>query len=246
MDAIERYFEEISRLTRLALESQKPAVEQTARAFVEATRNKKRIFAFGASHAGLVTLELFYRTGGLVTINPIRAPGMMLDMTPITSTSKLERLDGYGKLILDGEKTEAGDVLLVHSVSGRNAVAIDMAIAAKEKGMKVIVLTNMNTSGQVTSRHKTGKKLYELADILIDNCGCKGDSSLTIDGVMEKTAPTSTVMGAMLLNAAVARAVELLAAEGIDPPVFMSANLDGGDEHNRRVLDEYHNQITYM
>ena len=132
----------------------------------DATQKKQNVFAFGASHAGLITLELFYRTGGLVTINPIRAPGMMLDMTPITSTSKLERLEGYGRLILEGTALDEGDVLIIHSVSGRNAVAIDMAAAAKEKGAKVIVLTNLNTSRAVTSRHSSGKKLFDFADVL--------------------------------------------------------------------------------
>ena len=181
-----------------------------------------------------------------MTINPIRAPGMMLDMTPITGTSKLERLEGYGKLILEGEKIREGDLLILHSVSGRNAVAIDMAAEAKKRGVTVIALTNMNTSTAVASRHSSGKKLYDFADILIDNCGEKGDASLTIPGIPEKAGPTSTVVGALILNAVAVRAMELLLERGIEPPVFISANLDGGDEHNARILEEYKDHIFYM
>ena len=246
MNALSRYFEECARVAKVVEETQGNAMEQAAKAIADATEKKKNVFAFGASHAGLVTLELFYRTGGLVTINPIRAPGMMLDMTPITSTSKLERLEGYGELILSGEKAGEGDVIIIHSVSGRNAVAIDMAIAAKKKGMTVIVLTNMNTSGQVTSRHPSGKKLYDFGDIVLDNCGAKGDSSLEIKGVPEKTAPTSTVIGAMILNAVVARSVEMMVERGMVPPVFVSANVDGGDEHNAVILEQYKDNIFYM
>ena len=246
MNAIDRYFAVCHETAEKVLLTQKDALEKAAEAVADATAAKKSVFAFGASHAGLITQELFYRTGGLVTINPIRAPGMMLDMTPITGTSKLERLEGYGRLILEGEKIGEGDLLILHSVSGRNAVAIDMAAEAKRRGVKVIVLTNMNTSTAVSSRHSSGKKLYDFADILIDNCGEKGDASLSLPGLPEKAGPTSTVVGALILNAVAVRAMELLLERGIEPPVFVSANLDGGDEHNARILEEYRDHIFYM
>ncbi len=246
MNAIDRYFTVCHETAEKVLLTQKNALEKAAEAVADATAAKKSVFAFGASHAGLITQELFYRTGGLVTINPIRAPGMMLDMTPITGTSKLERLEGYGRLILEGEKIGEGDLLILHSVSGRNAVAIDMAAEAKKRGVKVIVLTNMNTSTAVSSRHSSGKKLYDFADILIDNCGEKGDASLSLPGLPEKAGPTSTVVGALILNAVAVRAMELLLERGIEPPVFVSANLDGGDEHNARILEEYRDHIFYM
>ncbi|MBR0143851.1 MAG: SIS domain-containing protein [Clostridia bacterium] len=246
MNAIDRYFAVCHETAEKVLTSQRDALEKAAEAVADATQNKKSVFAFGASHAGLITQELFYRTGGLVTINPIRAPGMMLDMTPITGTSKLERLEGYGKLILEGEKIGEGDLLILHSVSGRNAVAIDMAAEAKRRGVKIVALTNMNTSSAVASRHSSGKKLYDFADILIDNCGEKGDASLTLPGLPEKAGPTSTVVGALILNAVAVRAMELLLERGIEPPVFVSANLDGGDEHNARILEEYRDHIFYM
>ena len=246
MNAIDRYFTVCRETAEKVLASQREALEKAAEAVAEATRNKKSVFAFGASHAGLITQELFYRTGGLVTINPIRAPGMMLDMTPITGTSKLERLEGYGKLILEGVKIGEGDLLILHSVSGRNAVAIDMAAEAKKRGVTIIALTNMNTSTAVASRHSSGKKLYDFADILIDNCGEKGDASLTLPGLPEKAGPTSTVVGALILNAVAVRAMEILLEQGIEPPVFISANLDGGDEHNARILEEYRDNIFYM
>ena len=246
MNAIDRYFDVCRETAEKVLKTQRAALEAAAEAVADATEKKKSIFAFGASHAGLITQELFYRTGGLVTINPIRAPGMMLDMTPITGTSKLERLEGYGKLILEGEKIGEGDLLILHSVSGRNAVAIDMAAEAARRGVKIIVLTNMNTSRNVTSRHSSGKKLYDYADILIDNCGEKGDAALELEGLPEKAGPTSTVVGAAILNAVAVRAMELLLERGIEPPVFISANIDGGDEHNARILEEYRDHIFYM
>ena len=121
-----------------------------------------------------------------------------------------------------------------------------MAAEAKRRGVKIVALTNMNTSSAVASRHSSGKKLYDFADILIDNCGEKGDASLTLPGLPEKAGPTSTVVGALILNAVAVRAMELLLERGIEPPVFVSANLDGGDEHNARILEEYRDHIFYM
>ena len=140
----------------------------------------------------------------------------------------------------------AGDVIIVHSVSGRNSVSIDVALRAKEKGAKVIVLTNLAMSRTVTSRHPDGVKLYEVGDVVIDNCGCLGDAAIDVPGVPEKVAPTSTAVGAALMNAMMAQAVADIVDAGGVPPVFVSANVDGGDEHNREMLKRYGSHIFYM
>ena len=246
MNVIDRYFSEISRILDDVRTSQREAMERAAEAIADATMAHRNVFTFGCSHAGLLSLELFYRTGGLATVNPIRAPGMMREISPITMTSEMERLPGYGEMILRNTPLAAGDVLLIHSVSGRNAVAIEMAQAARSIGATVIVLTNLQTSRAVSSRHASGKKLYDFGDIVLDNCGCVGDSSLQLSGLPVKTAPTSTAIGAVLVNAIAARAIERMLEAGFEPPVFLSANLDGGDEHNRRMMDAFHDNIFYM
>ena len=246
MNVIDRYFSEISRILDDVRTSQREAMERAAEAIADATMAHRNVFTFGCSHAGLLSLELFYRTGGLATVNPIRAPGMMLEISPITMTSEMERLPGYGEMILRNTPLTAGDVLLIHSVSGRNAVAIEMAQAARSIGATVIVLTNLQTSRAVSSRHVSGKKLYDFGDIVLDNCGCVGDSSLQLPGLPVKKAPTSTAIGAVLVNAIAARAIERMLEAGFEPPVFLSANLDGGDEHNRRMMDAFHDNIFYM
>ena len=170
----------------------------------------------------------------------------MLEISPITMTSEMERMEGYGEMILKNTPAKKGDVLLIHSVSGRNAVTIEMARAAQALGMTVIALTNMQTSTTVPSRHSSGKKMYDFADIVIDNCGCRGDSALQLEGLAEKTAPSSTAVGAVIANAVVARAIERMLEAGVEPPVFISANIEGGDEHNRRIMEQYKDNIFYM
>ncbi|MBO7403817.1 MAG: SIS domain-containing protein [Clostridia bacterium] len=246
MKASERYYHRVSKIMAEVFREEADAIEEAAQTVAEANRTGQSVFAFGCNHAGLITLELFYRTGGLVTVNPVRAPGMMLELSPPTMTSEMERMPGYGKIIFGNLKTKPGDVIIIHSVSGRNAVTIDMAEAAREAGMKVIVVTNLNTATAVTSRHPSGKKLHDFAAILINNHGDLGDASVEIEGFPQKVASTSTVVGAAILNAVVARVCEILMAEGITPPVFMSGNIDGGDEHNRRVMDERRDNIFYL
>jgi uncharacterized phosphosugar-binding protein len=221
-------------------------IEKAANIIAEANRTHHSIFAFGCNHAGLITLELFYRTGGMVTVNPVRAPGMMLEISPPTMTSEMERMEGYGKIIFDNLTTREGDVIIIHSVSGRNAVTVDMARAAKEKGLTVIVVTNMNTATTVTSRHSSGKMLHDFASILIDNHGDHGDATIQLPGFGQKLASSSTVVGAAILNAVTARASELLWEKGIKPPVFMSGNIDGGDAYNKAVIAEHQANIFYM
>lgn len=246
MSVIHKYYQRISEILSDVFDQESKSMEQAAQALANANEEGRSIFGFGCNHAGLITLELFYRTGGMVTVNPIRAPGMMLELSPPTMTSEMERIPGYGKIILNNEPCKAGDVLIIHSVSGRNAVTIDMAECARQKGMTVIVITNMNTATSVTSRHPSGKMLHDLASILINNHGDRGDATIQLEGFDQKLASSSTVVGAAILNAVTARASEILWSKGINPPVFMSGNIDGGDAYNKAVIAEHKDQIFYM
>ncbi|MBO4327498.1 MAG: SIS domain-containing protein, partial [Clostridia bacterium] len=196
--------------------------------------------------AGILAEEVFYRTGGLAVINPIFFPGMMLNTRPITMTSSLERLPGLGKIIFEKNRVSEGDVLILHSVSGRNAVPVDMALEAQKNGVSTICITNLNYSTAVTARHPSGKRLFEVCDVVIDNKGEAGDAAAEIEGLPEKIGPTSTAVGTALINALVIDAVNKMISDGFVPPVLMSANLDGGDEHNARIFREYADNIFYM
>ncbi len=246
MNAIACYRQALQETLDRAFALNEEALRAGARLLADANLQGHNIFAFGCSHAMLPMLELYYRTGGMATINPVRAPGLCLDIDPATMTSQMERIPGYGKIIVDALPLGKDDVLLVHSVSGRNAVPIDVALTAREKGAKIIVLTSMEMTKGVTSRHPAGLKLCDTADVLLDNAGCLGDAAISIPGVPEKVAPTSTSVAAALLNAMMAQAVDMIVEAGGIPPVFVSANLDGGDEHNKEMMKQYGDHIFYM
>ena len=246
MSAIQTYLSNIHEILQKVEETQGSVMETAAQTMAQATLTGHNIFAFGCSHAGLLAFELYYRTGGMATINPVRAPGLYLDVDPAPFTSQIERLPEYGRLICDQKPIGPGDVVIVHSVSGRNTVTVDFALRCKEKQATVIALTSVATGKEIPSRHPSGKLLMDVADIVIDNCGCVGDGSVTIAGVPEKVGPTSTAVGAAILNAVMTRAVELITESGGTAPIFISANVPGGDAHNKTMLETYKDHIFYI
>jgi uncharacterized phosphosugar-binding protein len=240
------YFQEaIAALQRVA-ETQRKPINRAAEMLVDAIAGDRGIYSFGASHSFILTEELVYRTGGLMLVNPIYPHGMNLFVRPITLTSQLERLPGLGATLLGSVPAQAGDVLILTSTSGRNAVAIDMALAAREKGMPIIGITSLAYTHGVTSRHPSGKKVADLCDVVIDNGAPYGDAAVAIEGFPQKVGPLSSVTGCAIVDALVAEVVAQLVARGLEPPVYMSANLDGGDEHNARLLAKNAHRIHYL
>src|SRR3990170_1409500 len=133
-----RYLEGIKALLDRMATEEMAALDEAAAMMADAIAAGQAIFAFGYTHSSLPIQDLIYRAGGLMLINPIFAPGLSsLETRPATMTSELERLSGYAKVVLDGSPIHAGDVLIIVSVSGRNAVPIEMAQLARSRQIKV-------------------------------------------------------------------------------------------------------------
>lgn len=231
-------------ITRIMTE-QIENIEKAAQVVAETLENSCRVHAFGTGHSHMLAEELFYRAGGLVNINPILETSLMLHESASKSTA-LERIEGYAPILWDLHSIKKGDLLFLFSNSGRNGVSIDFALLAKEKGVKTVVITNMEHTQKGASRHTSGKKLYEVADIVVDNCGCYGDASVKFDDFTRSTAPTSTAAGAAILNAIEARAIEIMLSHGFEPDVFASSNVDGGDEINNKYVEKYKREIRSL
>ena len=240
------YYQKVQDIQQAVITQEAETIEKVGKLFAETIAGGNTIYAFGASHAGILAEELFYRTGGLALINPMFNPTLMLNTRPVTTTSQMERLGGFGKTIFESYPTKAGDTILIHSVSGRNSVSIDLALAAKEKGLNIVVITNLEYSKGVTSRHSSGKKLYQLGDYVINNHGEFEDSCVQVAGVKQKVAATSSVVGCMIVNMILVSTVANLLEKGINPPVFHSANVDGGDEFNATIFEKYKDRIHYL
>ncbi len=241
-----QYMEKINDLLKIVYNEEKENIDAAIELLTKANMEKKSIYVFGASHAGILAQELYYRAGGMMTINAIFGREVMLDRSPITFTSRMERLEGYGTALASTVNFQEGDVLILHSVSGRNPVIIDLAMKAKEEGVKILSLTNLTYSKSVNSRHSSNKRLFEVSDIVIDNHGDIGDACCEIEGIQQKVGPSSTVIGATILNTIIVEVCKKMVESGVKyPPIFYSANLDGGDQLNQELYEQYKDSIHY-
>ncbi|MFI8239047.1 SIS domain-containing protein [Streptomyces sp. NPDC085866] len=205
-----------------------------------------RLFAFGAGHSSLAAQDVVYRAGGLALMNLLAVPGVVgVDVTPATLGSALERVDGLASAVLDSSPLRAGDALVVISLSGRNALPVEMAQRARALGVQVIGVTSVAYATQTTSQHSSGTFLKDHCDIVLDSKIAVGDAELTLDTIPAPFAPASTVVTAALMQAVVATTAATLADRGIEPPLLRSGNVDGGHDWNRRVMTEYGDRIFY-
>jgi uncharacterized phosphosugar-binding protein len=239
------YFEVVRRLLDEAESANATALDQAADALAQCLVNGGVLHTFGTGHGHLLAEELFHRAGGLAAVNPILDPGVMM-REGANSATLLERLPGYAEVVLERYDVRPGDVILIASNSGRNAVPIEMALACKARGLTVIALTSLQHSRSQTARHASGKRLFEVADLVLDNCGAVGDTALTVEGVEGGVAATSTVIGAALLQQWIAETVRRLAARGITPPVLQSSNVDGADARNLAMVARYRGRVKHL
>ncbi len=225
----EEYLDQVIELVRQMKGEQAESIEQSARLVADALLGGRKVFTFGSGHSQLLAKEIRGRAGGLYPIVNIADP----------LWGRAERVEGVGEVLVENVPLEEGDVIFVISNSGRNPEPLEVAMKAREKGLKVLVVTSLRHSRSVESRHSSGKKLYELGDVVLDTGTPAGDATLSIEGVRPRVGAVSTVLGAAILNAVMVEATKLIADAGEDPPVLISANLDGSDEFNAQVIERY-------
>lgn len=218
--------------------TQKDNLHQASLLIAEAHKNGHKFFVSGSGHSHTVAEELYGRAGTLAFTVPILTQELTLVDHPTKSTM-LERLDGYAKILVDLYGVSEGDVVLIASNSGRNAYPVEMALEAKKRGAKIIAITNLKHSSATSSRHSSGKKLYEVSDVVIDNCGEVGDAAVKIDGTDLTICPTSSIANTFICAFINGEVCECLKQMGCEVEVFVSANLDGGYERNEEYFKKY-------
>ena len=239
MNTAARYFSYAQLKLQEILEHEMPNIQKAADFVTESCKKGGKFYVFGSGHSHMVAEELYLRAGGLALVHGILPPELMLHEMPNKSTY-LERVEGYSQALIKLHRVEEKDTILVISNSGRNAVPVEMCLAAKAVGAKVIAMTSMQHSQNCTSRHSSGKKMYEIADVTIDNWGEPGYDAFPIEGLDTPIGPTSSLTGITIAQALVCQVVDNLVKAGLEPPVFKSSNSDGGDAHNNRMFDTYY------
>ncbi|MFF8845847.1 SIS domain-containing protein [Streptomyces sp. NPDC015127] len=241
-----QFFDAAIGLLRRARDEESANIASAGSALADAVAAGGRLFAFGAGHSSLAAQDVVYRAGGLALMNLLAVPGVVgVDVMPATLGSALERVDGLAAAVLDTSPATAGDVLVIVSLSGRNALPVEMAMNARALGLTVIGVTSVAYAEETTSRHVSGTFLKDHCDIVIDSKIAVGDAELTHEGIEAPFAPASTVVTSALMQAMMAAAAEHLAARGIEPPLLRSGNVDGGHEWNGRVMAEYRDRIFF-
>lgn len=242
--ALDRYHEAARAQLDQVMASQRARLATAAGWIADALAAERWLYLFGTGHSHLLAAEAFYRAGGLARASAILHEPLMLHESAALS-SELECQEGYAAHVLEGHPLGAGDVLVVASSSGRNPVPIELALAAKARGTRTIGITNRRHAAAAPSRHSSGKKLADVVDLALDNCGVPGDAAVQLDGLEPAVGPTSTITGAFLVNGLVVQAVEELLARGVVPEVWSSANLGAG-ERNKQLLARYRGRVRHL
>ena len=218
------YFKNIGSLLEQIIENESDLMEKTANLFSEVIKQNGRIFVSGSGHSSLVAQEAYYRAGGLVSIKPIWLKSLLITENAEMSTH-LERISGIAEATLNEYQPNQKDCLVIVSNSGRNAYGIELALIAKSMGCTTVALTSIQHSSCVESRHSSGKRLFELCDIVIDSHVPLGDASMSHPDFKEHFGPVSTISTVAIFNAVVCRTIEILLEKNHYPKVLESANL---------------------
>lgn len=240
-----KYFKVIHDLLDTVEKTEGTNMEQASELISKSLADGRVLHQFGAGHSHVLGEELFYRAGGLVPVNPILEPELMVS-SGASKSSRMEKLAGLSSIILRESQVNAGDVMIIASNSGINQVPVEMAAEAQKMGVKVIALTSVASSLNIPTRNTLNKRLLDYADVVIDTHVPYGDAAVTVDGIDQQIAPVSTAVGVCIVNAIVVRVVEKLVERGIDPPVFKSANIPGGAEYNAVHLARYKSLIKLL
>ncbi|MGQ9533054.1 MAG: sugar isomerase domain-containing protein [Desulfotomaculales bacterium] len=232
------YYQGIKALIDRIVETQRPNIELGAQTIAASLIQGGVLHVFGSGHSAMVGKEITQRAGGLVPVNLIPDP----------SEGLAERVEGYGKVLLDAYARKyglnPGEVIIVVSTSGRNPVPIEIAMEAKARGLFTIGIVSLEYARQSRSRHRSGKRLFEVVDLVLDNCVPPGDAIVEMKELGQKSGASSTIAGALLVNMLMLRVIEEICRRGGTPPILKSQNLEGADEHNQKLLAAYRGRLN--
>ena len=245
-DVIDRYFEMlIDRLADIRAR-QNEAIDRAAEACATSIAADKLVFSFGTGHGALPALEMFPRTGTIVGFRPI-VESTMISFHHVWGDMGarqyrfIHAVEGYGEAILRSHQLDPQDSIVLFSHSGVNAVILDIALGAKAKALTVIGVTSLPHSSASPSRHSSGQRLFEVADVVIDTGANLADASLRIEGLEAPVGANSTSLTIAIAHALVSATAEKLVRRGIEPMVMVNPNTAGkqaANAANDRNYDE--------
>lgn len=231
------YWKEVNAVVEHVMTTQAEAIEESAKLVADSLARDGMLYVFGCGHSHIIGEDLFYRAGGTAAVCAMLDSDLMLH-TGAAKSSVYEKMTGLAQPVFERYGITDKDVLLVVSTSGINSVPIEMALCAKEKGIPVIAIVS-GAYAQDASRHPSGKKLHDVADIVLDNGVCHGDAAVEIQGSDMRVGPISTISSCLIAQSIVVQADENIWQAGVRPPVYVSGNIPGGMEKNQELIRRY-------
>lgn len=230
------FFDKAKEVSELLEKEEASNITEAARMVSKSIMAGGIIQAFGSGHSYAAAIELCGRAGGFITSKVINDPAM----------GYYEQYEGVGTHLAHKVKLDPEDIVFIISNSGRNPMAIELAQWVKSKGNPLVVITSKKVSEAGTSRHSSGKKLYEFADVILDNHSVYGDSALELKNPDIKLCGTSSFAAVLLAQQSVFEAARDMEEKGFVPPIYRSANIDGGPEFNEALEEKYSEQIFHI
>jgi uncharacterized phosphosugar-binding protein len=238
------YYTRSNELLESAWSTNAAAIEILAPVIGRAIADGSLVHTFGSGHSEVVAREIIGRAGGLACVTGIVDP----------TEGFVENLPGYGTKLIERYERQygllPGEVIIVVSNSGKNGSPIDVALYAKRKGLIVVAVTCLAMSRITPAEHPDGRRLFEIADHVLDNGGVPGDAIVEVapqgshrNGTV-RVGPTSTLIGCSVLNWLMLAVVDWLQVHGHPLPVLRSQNLPGAIEHNRELIGRYQGRLS--
>ncbi|SMB97409.1 Uncharacterized protein, contains SIS (Sugar ISomerase) phosphosugar binding domain [Thermanaeromonas toyohensis ToBE] len=238
----QQYYHQMRKVLERIEQTQGEALEKAAELIVESLAQGGTWHLMDTGH--MLNHEMIGRAGGMMAITPLQV--MVEVYNPVRPSRVgekksvyLDRIEGLGEFVIAKSGMLPGDVLVIGSVSGYNMLPVEVAIQAKSQGIKVIALTSVAYSSTLQSRHPSGLRLYEVADVVLDHGAPPGDALVEVAGLPVKICPASGIAAAYLMWALQAEVIEKMLKRGLVPQVYMSNHLPGADEFNRRAKKEF-------
>jgi uncharacterized phosphosugar-binding protein len=235
------YVDSVDQLIDTFARTQGPAVEEAAGLLAASLGRGGVLHVFGSGHSQMAAQEVYLRAGGLAAVNAILDNNLSFYGT--VNSDQLERLEGYARILLCDQDLRAGEVLVVVSNSGVNPVPIEVAQIGRDRGCRIVAVTSAANYADTPSRHSSGVRLSDVADVVIDTSAPVGDAIVRIDGMDHKVGAASTVLTAIAMQSVV---VEAIARSGTSPDIFRSANVPGGDADNVEIAKRHRDRLPQI
>lgn len=243
-NAASDYLYQARAIVDLIASTQTEAIERAAQICTEAIAGGGLVHLFGTGHSRIFVEEMFPRHGSFPGFHPIVELSLTFHNLVVGSNGQrqamfLEHIEGFGQIILRNFVFSAPDCFLLFSNSGINEVVVDVALEAKRMNLPVMAVVSVDHCTASAPLHSSGKKLTDIADIVINNCTPAGDALVSIPGLEDPVGPGSTIGAAVVTNALKCSIAEKLTALGKPPIVLTSGVLIGNEASKKRFDDCY-------